>query len=49
MNKDKRNENKQLIYSLWGREEVYTGLCCGNPRERDCLEDPGVDGRIILR
>jgi hypothetical protein len=22
---------------------------CGNPRERDHLEDPSVDGRIILR
>jgi len=29
--------------------EVYTGLCWGNLRERDQLEDPGVDGRIILR
>jgi len=32
-----------------GRAEVYTGSCLGNPRERDHLEDPGVDGRIILR
>jgi len=28
---------------------VYTGLCWGNIRERDHLEDSGVDGRIILR
>jgi len=28
---------------------VYTGFCWGNLRERDHLEDPGVDGRIILR
>jgi len=27
---------------------VYTGFCWGNLRERDQLEDPGVDGRIIL-
>jgi hypothetical protein len=27
---------------------VYRGLL-GNMRERDHLEDPGVDGRIILR
>jgi hypothetical protein len=28
---------------------VYTGFWLGNLRERDHLEDPGVDGRIILR
>jgi hypothetical protein len=29
-----------------GRGEVYTGFWWGNRRERDHLEDPGVDGRI---
>jgi len=29
-----------------GRGEVYTGFWCGNLRERDHLEDPGLDGRI---
>jgi hypothetical protein len=28
---------------------VYTGFWWGNLRERDHLEDPDVDGRIILR
>jgi hypothetical protein len=28
---------------------VYTGFWWGNLRERDHLEEPGVDGRIILR
>jgi hypothetical protein len=28
---------------------VYTGLWWGNLRERDHMEDPGVDRRIILR
>jgi hypothetical protein len=32
-----------------GRGEVYTGFLWGNLRERNHLEDPGVDGRIILR
>ena len=32
-----------------GRGEEYTGLWWGNLRERDHLENPGVDGRIIFR
>ena len=28
---------------------MYTGFWWGNLRERDYLEDPGVDRRIILR
>jgi len=29
--------------------EAYTGFWWGNLRERNRLEDPGIDGRIILR
>jgi len=28
--------------------EVYTGFWCGKVGERDHLEDPGVNGKIIL-
>jgi hypothetical protein len=28
---------------------VYTGFWRGNLRDRDHVEDPGVDGRIILK
>jgi hypothetical protein len=31
------------------REVVCTGVWWGNLRERDHLENPGVDGRIIIR
>jgi len=31
------------------RGEVYTGFWRGNLKERGHLEDPGIDGRIILR
>jgi hypothetical protein len=31
------------------REEVYTEFWWGNLRERDHLEDPGMDRRIILK
>ena len=34
---------------ICGRGEVYTGFWWGNLRERDCLEHPGIDGRIILK
>ena len=32
-----------------GRGVVYTGFWWGSMREKDHLEDPGVDGREILR
>jgi hypothetical protein len=34
---------------IWRTREVYAGSWWGNLRERDHLEDTGVDGRIILR
>jgi len=35
--------------SAYGRGVAYTGFWWGNLRERNHLEDAGVDGRIILR
>jgi hypothetical protein len=37
------------LRALMGREEVYTEFWWGNLREGDNFEDPGVDGRVILR
>jgi len=34
---------------VWERAEVYTGFWWGNLSDRDDLENPGVDGRLILR
>jgi len=31
------------MYRVWGRGEAYTGFWWGNLRERENLEDPGVD------
>jgi len=37
------------MWLVWVRGEAYRGFCWENPRERYHLEDPGVDGRLILR
>ena len=34
---------------MWGTGEVHTEFWWGNPWERDHLEEPVVDGRIIVR
>ena len=37
------------MWCVWGRGERCTGFWWRNLKERYHLEDPGVDGRIILR
>jgi hypothetical protein len=34
---------------MCGRGWVNRGFWWGNPREREHLEDPGINGRIILK
>jgi len=34
---------------LWEKERCIQGFDGGHLRERDLLEDPGLDGRIILK
>jgi hypothetical protein len=33
----------------WGQGKVHTGVWWGNLGERDHLESPDIDGRIILK
>jgi len=39
-----RRMRKAGHVACMGRGEVYTGFWCGNLRERDHLEGPGIDG-----
>jgi hypothetical protein len=34
---------------VWVKGEVHTGFWWEDLREGDHLEDPGIDGRIILK
>jgi hypothetical protein len=42
-----KNEVGEHIARM-GKGEVHKGFWCGNMRERNHLEDPDVDGRIII-
>jgi len=44
-----KSRRMRELEHVWGRGETYIGFRCGNLKERDHLEDPGVVGRIILR
>jgi hypothetical protein len=42
-------EKRKMFVPCRESSTAYTGFWWGNLRERNHLEDPGVDGRIILR
>ena len=44
-----KNGDGQGMWHVWGITEMHTGVCWGNLRERDHLEDLEVDRTIILK
>jgi len=34
---------------VWKRGEIHSGSCLDSLKERGCLADLGVDGKIILK
>jgi hypothetical protein len=38
-----------VAYSMYGERRSYKGFWWGNLKEKDHLQDPGIDGRITLR
>jgi len=46
--KIKKNEMSGACSTYGGEERYVQGFVWGNIKEREILEDPGIDGRIIL-
>jgi hypothetical protein len=44
-----QNIRKEGHEAHMGRGKIYSSFGWGNLRERDQLENPGVDGKVILR
>jgi hypothetical protein len=49
MIKSRRMRWKGHVARKEERGEGYTGFWWGNPRDNECLDNPGIDGRIISR
>jgi hypothetical protein len=45
----KKNEMGGSCNTIVGEGEVHTGFWWGDLREREHLEDPGINGTIILK
>jgi hypothetical protein len=43
------NNERRGIEHVWGEDRCIQGFVVGNLRERDHLENLGVDGMIILK
>jgi hypothetical protein len=39
---------KLVMWHIWGREEVHAGIQWGSVKDRDHMQDLGVDGRVML-
>jgi hypothetical protein len=38
-----------LMWYVWGEGELLTEFRCGNHKEREHLENLGLDGKILLK
>jgi hypothetical protein len=45
----KKSEMGVDMWHLWGTGKVHTGFWWGDLMERDQMEDPGINLRIILK
>jgi hypothetical protein len=37
------------MWRVWGRREMHTEFWWGNLKERDHVENLGIDGRMIIK